>query len=171
MAQPKCCVMRTQSGVSCIPRVVCHAYLVNLGEEAGADELGTEVLPELQLADGGAEAVPAVHLAVAVRGLAQKRRAPWLRSHIHLTHPRDLVWGKRQERERGRRVTMGHQHTHTQACFLSYKHIYIYRNIQIPTNIPTFSLTLVSPLTDSNTKAHGNTPVSMHLLCHTPILS
>lgn len=66
-------------------------YLVNLGEEATTDELSAEVLPELQLADAGAEPMPAVRLAVGVCRLAKQRGAAGLRGHVQLTHPGDFI--------------------------------------------------------------------------------
>lgn len=66
-------------------------YLVDLGEEATPDELSAEVLPELQLADAGAEPVPAVCLAVGVCRLTEQRGAAGLRGYVHLTHPGDFI--------------------------------------------------------------------------------
>lgn len=44
-------------------------YLVDLGEEAAAYQLGVEVFPELQLPDSRAQPLPAVHVVVGVRRL------------------------------------------------------------------------------------------------------
>lgn len=72
-----------------------NPYLVDLREEASSDKLCAEVLPEFQFADGGAEWVPAVGLAVGVCGLAEQRGTDRFRSLIYLTHLRDLICNKK----------------------------------------------------------------------------
>lgn len=62
-------------------------YLIHFGEKATPNELSSEVFPELQLTDSGAEFLPAVHMIILVRGLTKQGGTGRLRGHVHFTHP------------------------------------------------------------------------------------